>query len=160
VGQRLQDKYGALIGPFIVPRGYSFNQDRDINITSIWQWLTTGKGLLSSARTEGTFAILSDSAKMRGDSFAPDIHTYLLSQTPVKPESSFGANFNFNEASLDYMRKSLEYGDGFFQLVTLNRAVGTGFLQLQDANPRSPLVIDPKYLEHKQDVRTLVEGIF
>jgi len=138
VGQRLQDKYGALIGPFIFPRGYSFNQERDINITSIWQWLTTGKGLLSSGRGEAIYAILSDSAKMRGETFAPDIQTYLLSQTPVKPESPFGENFNFNEASLDYMRKSVEYGDGFFQLVTLNRAVGTGFLQLQDANPQSP----------------------
>jgi len=58
------------------------------------------------------------------------------------------------------MRKSLEYGDGFFQLVTMSRPVGTGTVKLRDANPHSLLEIDPKYLENPHDLKTLVEGKF
>jgi len=156
VGQHLQDQYGALVGPFLVPRGYSFEQYRDVNLTSTLNWWMTGKGLMSSGRTEGTYGILTSAAR---DDFAPDIHTYFLSQTPTKPKRPFGEQFNLNDAWLEYAEKSVKYGDAFFQLVTLNRAVGMGTVKLQNKDPTSSLLIDPKYLEHPHDVRTLVEGV-
>lgn len=159
VGQRLQDKYGALVGPFVVPRGYSFSQFRDVNLTSFFNWLATGKGLLSSGRTEATYSIVTDSAKASGNTLAPDIHTYMLSQTPIKPELLFGDSFNFNQKSLNFMEKSTKYGDGFFQLVTMSRPMGFGTVKLQDRNPWSPLIIDPKYLENPRDMKVLVDGI-
>lgn len=159
VGQRLQDKYGAFVGPFVVKRGYSFHQFRDINITSFLNWVATGKGLISSGRTESTFAILSDLAKASKDTFAPDIHSYMLSYTSVPSDKLFKESFNFKEEVVDYMVKSAEYGDTFFQFVALSRPSGTGTLKLTSKNPHNPLEIDPKYLHDPHDVKVLVEGI-
>jgi choline dehydrogenase-like flavoprotein len=41
----------------------------------------------------------------------------------------------------------------------MNKAVGTGTLTLRDTDPHSLPIIDPKYLEHPDDMRTLLEGI-
>lgn len=155
----MQDKYGALIGPFLVKPGYSFNELRDINLTSISDWVKNGKGLLGSGRLEVSYGILSESAKTSQKPVSPDIHSYLISQTPVNPKFLFGDVFNFNPKVLEYLEKSTHYGDGFFQLVTLNRAVGIGTVELKDKNPHSPLLIDPKYLQNPNDVNILVEGI-
>jgi choline dehydrogenase-like flavoprotein len=127
-------------------------------VAGLWDWFKNGKSLLSSARTEATFGIYSQTAKATGRTFAPDIHTYVLAQTAIKVKDLPGHSFNFNDQTLKYMEKSVEEGDGFFQLVSINQAVGTGTVRLHDTHPHSPLIIDPKYLEHPDDMRTLREG--
>ena len=57
------------------------------------------------------------------------------------------------------MRKSVGTEDGFFQLVTINRAYGVvGYVRLRDADPHSPLIINPRYLQNSYDGKALVEG--
>jgi len=161
VGLNLQDKYGAAVGPFLVSAGAGFNPNRDVNVSSAMTWFTTGKGFLGSGGTEATWVINSKYSKSVGNGFYPDIHTYVLGTSPTMNGLSIFAHcFNFNAASMRYMQKSVGAGleDGFFQLVTMNRAYGVGFVQLLDANPHSPLIIDPRYLQNPHDVKTLVEG--
>jgi len=48
--------------------------------------------------------------------------------------------------------------DSFTQLITLVKPKSTGYIQLKDKNPFSQPLINPKYLDHPQDVKVLIEG--
>lgn len=76
VGRRLQDKYGATFGHFIVKEGYSFRRDRDITISSATEWLTNGTGVISGARTEAIYMRKSEFGTRKDRS---DLHTYVTS---------------------------------------------------------------------------------
>ncbi|OXA57371.1 Choline dehydrogenase, mitochondrial [Folsomia candida] len=162
VGQNLQDKYGALMGPFIVKDGYSFIRERDITVQVILRWLFTGTGPMAAARTEATHSFLTNFSRALGDTVERDgldVHTYVISSsTDGRTELDYGKSFNFKQSSLDYFG-SARGKDSFLQLVTLARPKGVGYVKLRDRNPRSPMLIDPKYLQNKEDVKILVEGM-
>ncbi|CAL8109171.1 unnamed protein product [Orchesella dallaii] len=159
VGQYLQDKYGAYVGPFLLKEGQSMVIERDLTIPTLLQWFSTGKGLIRSSLSEGTWAILTDSAKRSGRTRKPDIHSYILTTTmPEEISQIITRAFNFKPEILRFYSKAAKL-DSFFQLVTLNSPVGHGRLTLRDSNPLSYPVIDPKYLENEEDARSLLEGV-
>lgn len=89
----------------------------------------------------------------------PDVHTYVISSsTDDRTELDYGKSFNFKKSSLQYFGRARGQ-DSFLQLVTLSRPKGYGFVKLRNKDPRSPLIIDPKYLQNKLDVKILVEGM-
>jgi len=159
VGERLQDKYGTLVGPFVMNKPLSFNRERDLTFSALLDWVFNGSGPIAGGRTESTHAIKT-SVALREPRFvdAPDIHTYVVAASAdTRTKMDYGNAFNFDEPSLDYIASSLGV-DSFFQLVTLTRPFGYGTVRLRDSNPRSPLLIDPQYLQHPKDTETLVEG--
>jgi hypothetical protein len=159
VGRYLQDKYGAIIGPFIVDKGNAIVYDRDISVGNVIDWLIRGQGgVLKGSLAEGTWAITTDSAKRDGRTETPNIHTYILSVAFTKElESGAARSFNLKPRLARHMSTS-KGQDSFMQLVTLNKPLGFGYLRLRDNDPYSPLIIDPKYLENDKDFEALVEG--
>jgi len=158
VGERVQDKYGAMIGPFIVNRGNALLYDRDISMGDFFNWLIHGKGVFKSSLAEGTWAMTTNSAKRDGRTEAPNIHTYILSVAVSKElESGATKSFNVKPAVAKFLSRT-KGKDSFMQLVTLNKPVGHGWIKLRDADPYSPLLIDPKYLENPKDFEDLVQG--
>ncbi|XP_035706083.1 choline dehydrogenase, mitochondrial-like [Folsomia candida] len=163
VGQYLQDKYGCIIGPFIVDKGAAIRYDRDISVGNIIDWWAGGRsndgGAFRSSLAEGTWAITTKSAVESGRTTAPNIHAYILSMAVSKElESGASKSFNIKPEVARFM--SMTKGkDSFLQLVTLNKPLGYGNILLRDANPYSPLLIDPRYLEDPRDFEGLVEGI-
>lgn len=64
----------------------------------------------------------------------------------------------FNETILKPIMEPVLGKDGFILVVTLVRPQSKGEIKLQDRNPFSKPLIDPKFLESKRDVNTLIEG--
>lgn len=149
------------MGPFILKKGYSFVSDRDITMQSIMRWAFTGTGPLGAARTDATHSIITNFSKSLGESVkidGPDIHTYVISSSSdSRTELDYGKSFNFKPSSLQYFGKA-RGKDSFLQLVTLSRPKGFGTLKLRNTDPYSSLIIDPKYLQNKNDMESLIEG--
>jgi len=50
-------------------------------------------------------------------------------------------------------------GNDTFQIaVAVGRPKARGEIRLRDANPKSALHIDPKYLDNEEDIRSLLDG--
>lgn len=43
MGQYLQDKYGALIGPFLIKEGTGIRMERDLSVSNMMKWAATGR---------------------------------------------------------------------------------------------------------------------
>jgi len=159
VGQYLQDKYGAIVGPFIVDKGFAIDTRRDMSVMNFIDWFVRGQGgVQRGSLAEGSWAITTDSAKRDGRLATPNIHAYILSVAVTRDlESGASRSFNLKPSTAKYM--SLSNGtDSFVQLVSLNKPLGHGYVKLRDNNPHSTLEIDPKYLENDQDFEDLVQG--
>lgn len=158
VGEMLQDKYGALIGPFFVDEGKSFLMPRDMTPTTGIEWLAFGTGPYASTRLEGTYTFRSSLAKREGHKH-PDIFTYILAHTTDDGfERDMGGAINTKPEILRTYYKMWQGQDNFFQLVTLPKPSTVGTLRLKDSDPYSYPLLDPKYLQTQRDVDLLVEG--
>lgn len=159
VGQYLQDKYGVLVGPFTVSPGKAIVIERDLTVANLINWVASGKGPVRSSLSEGTWAILTDSAKRTGRTRTPDIHSYILSVgMPDEIKELIARAFNFKPEVIRHFSKSAKQ-DSFFQLVTLNSPIGHGRVLLSDTNPLTQPIIDPKYLQNDYDTMSLLEGV-
>jgi len=159
VGNSLQDKYGALVGPFFVDEGKSFLMPRDLTVSRLAEYLALGTGPYASTRLEGTYTFRSSLAKREGNKH-PDIFTYILAHTTDDGfERDMGGAMNTRTDILRTYYKMWQGHDNFFQLVTLPKPAAVGTLRLKDANPYSHPILDPKYLQDQRDVDILTEGI-
>jgi choline dehydrogenase-like flavoprotein len=155
----MQDKYGALVGPFTSAKGTSFLRERDINTKTTAEWLLYGTGPYQSCRTEATFTVSSSYAKKDGSAWLPDMHSYFLAYSvDERYEQNFRQSFNFKPEILQNYFGSVKGQDSFLQLVTVNRPTGTGTLRLKNKDPFVKPLLDPKYLQHPRDIAVLVEG--
>jgi choline dehydrogenase-like flavoprotein len=155
----MQDKYGALVGPFLSAPGSSFLRERDYTIPAITQWVLKGTGLVQSCKSEATFTLSSSLAKKDGSDWLPDMHSYFLAYSQdQRHELDFEQSFNFKPEILRNYFGAAKGRDSFLQLVTLNRPAGTGTLRLKNRDPFTQPLLDPKYLQHPRDIAVLVEG--
>ena len=155
MGQLLQDKYGALLGPFISAPKTSFLRDRDINADTVTEFASNGTGPLACSRTEATYSISSSIS----DKGFPDIHTYFLAYSiDSHYKRVFSNAFNFKPEILNNYFGKVKGKDSFLQMVTINKPFGTGTLRLKNKDPFTKPLLDPRYLSHEKDVKILVEG--
>lgn len=82
-------------------------------------------------------------------------------------------SMNMKNDTADVFQKGFGYADGvlqkyfaptvgqdvFFHLLCLSRPKSVGEVKLRSNNPRQRLYIDPKYLDDKRDVDTVMEGV-
>ncbi|CAL8073808.1 unnamed protein product [Orchesella dallaii] len=159
VGENLQDKYGAFVGPFFVDEGKSFLMERELTMSAMVEFGVFGTSPYASTRLEGTYTFRSSKAKTEGYKY-PDIFTYIMvHSTDSEYERDMEVAANTKKEILRGYYKMWAGNDSFFQLVTLPKPYSKGFLKLRDADPKSPPILDPKYLSHQRDVDLLVEGI-
>ncbi len=64
----------------------------------------------------------------------------------------------FNETILRPIMQPVLGKDGFIFVVTLVRPQSKGNIKLQNSNPFTKPLIDPNFLESKDDVNTLIQG--
>lgn len=143
VGQYLQDKYGAIVGPFIVDKGTAIRYDRDISVGNIVDWFVDGDGnsggAFKSSLAEGTWAITTDSARNDGRTEAPNIHAYILSMAVSRElESGASKSFNIKPHVAGFMSQTkgkdsfLQVSSPFFE--SLRRVVGRRFFSFDFKN--------------------------
>ena len=66
--------------------------------------------------------------------------------------------FKVKEEYLESLLLDLQGTEGFGLAAVLVRPKSIGELKLKDNNPNSPPIINPRYLQHPNDVQALIEG--
>ncbi|OXA39099.1 Glucose dehydrogenase [FAD, quinone] [Folsomia candida] len=159
VGEYLQDKYGAMIGPFQVARHKSLIVGRDLTAAGLLEWLKRGTGPLKTALSQATHAHISKSARLDNRISAPDVHTYILTIPLNKElEKRVQETFNWKEETLQFFAEGAK-SDSFIQMVCLERPLGRGVVRLRNRSPLSNPSINPKYFQDERDCRAIVEGL-
>ena len=108
------------------------------SLKGLWQFLMYRNGQLTSNAAEAGGFI-----KSRPEESIPDIQLHL---TATKLDNH-GLNWSFS------------LGFGYSGHVCVLRPKSRGTIKLRDANPRSPALIDPNFLDHPDDMEGMVRGV-
>ncbi|XP_048768066.2 alcohol dehydrogenase [acceptor]-like isoform X2 [Ostrea edulis] len=127
--------------------------------SAIIQYLATRSGILTKSQQEGT-AFLMDDEKIPPQL---QINFYSFTLTPNSIDL-FLDNINLDpkmkEGKTKETQRNIDRNIGtFFVFPVLLRPKSKGTIALQSADPFDPPVIDPRYLEHTEDVKTLLKGV-
>lgn len=92
----------------------------------------------------------------------PDLQIFLSSVGIYENiEADFANELGYDEATLKKYFGPVKHPggrDGMILFPVLNRPKSVGQITLRDKNPYTHPVMDPRYLEHPQDVGSLIEG--
>jgi choline dehydrogenase len=105
---------------------------------AVWDFFTKRSGQLTSNVAEAGGFI-----KSRPEEERPDLQLHL---TAAKLDNH-GLNWMFS------------MGHGYSGHVCILRPKSRGTIRLRDADPRSPALIDPRFLEHPDDMEGMVRGV-
>ncbi|MDT0594118.1 GMC family oxidoreductase [Glaciecola petra] len=138
VGQNLQDHLDTIVQHRCDAReGYAVAFSAIPKyIKSVFQYLFKRKGLFSSNIAEAGGFVKSQYAEA-----VPDIQYHFLPAI-----------------LLDHGRKTA-FGYGYGLHVCCLYPKSSGEIRLQSSDPRHPAVIDPKYLEHEDDQKVMIDGV-
>jgi choline dehydrogenase-like flavoprotein len=114
---------------------------------------------LTTTGVQATAFISSSRAKRLGEEKWPDLQWVMLG-TSVYNNYGKDSEHSFN-VKPGLLQKFYEYGKGTdsFQIINiLNRPLTRGEVRLKSSNPTDPPLMDPKYLENYEDVKSLIES--
>ncbi|XP_071166381.1 glucose dehydrogenase [FAD, quinone]-like isoform X2 [Mytilus edulis] len=154
VGSNLQDHMFVGV-PIYANVSYGIDIDKATSIKTLLQYFLFGKGYLTSSALEATLYTHSS----KGDkSFYPDIQLHFLSINfdPVMAKK-YNPN-NMDEESIENMINA-NIDASMVILPTLIHPKSRGEIRLKSTDPFDHPEIDPHYLEQKDDVNVLIEGI-
>ncbi|XP_076101365.1 glucose dehydrogenase [FAD, quinone]-like isoform X2 [Mytilus galloprovincialis] len=154
VGSNLQDHMFVGV-PIYANVSYGIDIDKATSIKTLLQYFLFGKGYLTSSALEATLYTHSS----KGDkSFYPDIQLHFLSINfdPVMAKK-FNPN-NMDEESIENMINA-NIVASMVIMPTLIHPKSRGEIRLKSTDPFDHPEIDPHYLEQKDDVNVLIEGI-
>nr|XP_022899762.1 uncharacterized protein LOC111413133 [Onthophagus taurus]XP_022899763.1 uncharacterized protein LOC111413133 [Onthophagus taurus]XP_022899765.1 uncharacterized protein LOC111413133 [Onthophagus taurus]XP_022899766.1 uncharacterized protein LOC111413133 [Onthophagus taurus]XP_022899767.1 uncharacterized protein LOC111413133 [Onthophagus taurus]XP_022899768.1 uncharacterized protein LOC111413133 [Onthophagus taurus]XP_022899769.1 uncharacterized protein LOC111413133 [Onthophagus taurus]XP_0 len=153
VGKNFKD-HVAFLGLHFV-----FNCQKFNDITSkdnILNWLFYGEGELTSC---GIDVLGFLNSRLNTNRNHPDLE---IAVSPI----NFNQNYriihqltNFNKTTYDSFWQNTEFNESFTVLVILSRPKSVGTVKIKSENPHDSPLIDPKYLEHPDDVETILDGI-
>lgn len=161
VGLNLQDHLSVYLGPFFVTEPILFSIGDDvINPTTIGKFIIQGKGALTSAGTQATGFFATPLAKARGEGDWSDVQIIVVGCSaregfPAEIARGFGLTKSLWE---EYYSHAIGY-HSFFLIVSGARPLARGYIRLKNADPMTPVRIQPNYLDNKIDVDTLVEAL-
>lgn len=158
VGDNLQDHIMTFID-FHDNTSSALNKDTHMAPFNIIKYLLFKKGIMGKSQLEGT-AFLAD-----GDNLPPyfQLHFFSLMYEP-----------EFINLYIDLLNYDRKYTDGkrkefqstidrnlrtFIILPILLHPKSKGSIRLQSDDPFDPPLIDPNYLDHPDDVKTMLRGI-
>lgn len=128
--------------------------DEFSSISSLLQYFLFGKGYLTSTALEAT--LFTHSSKADKSSY-PDIQIHFLS---IKADMSFGKKMNagnLNSSAVeDFLKSEADVSMTLFP--TLLHPKSRGSIRLRSRDPFEHPAIDPKYLEHEDDVKVFIEA--
>lgn len=90
----------------------------------------------------------------------PDLYYSFLS-LKMKEDTAdfFQKTFGYKDGVLQKYFGPIVGKDAFFHVLCLNLPKTVGEVKLKSKNPHDALHIDPNYLEHEDDVQSVLEGI-
>lgn len=90
----------------------------------------------------------------------PDLYYNILSLKMRNDTADlFQRTFGYKDGVLQKYYAPVVGEDVFFHVLSLNLPKSVGQVKLRSKNHRQRLYIDPNYLDEKQDVETVMEGI-
>ncbi len=99
-------------------------------------------------------------AKARGQPDWPDVQLILVGVSVGESFArDFARGFGVKKRVLEKYWAHADGKDSFMQIVSLGRPTARGDIKLQNVDPYSPTLIDPKYLDNQEDLDILVEGL-
>ncbi len=161
MGYNLQDHISTYLGPFFVNKPSStFSIERDVNVPTIAQYFSTGRGILTTSGAQAMGFFASDQAKAAGEAEWPDTQIVLVGVT-MGPRfgDEMARGFGPRRAT---MRKYLAHAAGqetFIQIISLGRPHAKGRIRLASRDPYADPVIDPNYLSNQHDIDVIVAGM-
>ena len=158
VGKNLQDHIYPSI-QFYTEKNVTLVQRRVINPSTLIQFLTQGKGPLTSfGALEGLGFFPTKFANITDD--WPDIQLQFIAGSPA---SDLGTQIRRVMGNTDLFYNTVfkpYHGyDTFSFYPVLMRPKSKGIVKLRSKNPLDPPMIDPMYLKDIRDVLTVVEGM-
>ncbi|XP_068230866.1 glucose dehydrogenase [FAD, quinone]-like [Palaemon carinicauda] len=158
VGENLHDHINVMGLSWSVKRGLIPNPLSQLTPNTIRQYAKNRQGPLSQIPAE----VPSSWVNVGGgaDPLWPDIQMFF---NALLPTSDFGilypSLYNLERKSFLNYLNGLIGQEGYSIRPVLVRPKSRGTIQLRSNNPRDSPLIDPNYLSHPDDVRTLVEGV-
>ncbi|CAG7819440.1 unnamed protein product [Allacma fusca] len=144
------------IGPFLVEEELSILINRDFNPVNFRRYLVSGKGPLSILGAGGG-AVLSSSQTTPD---WPDILFVLQAvglHTTAAPDLT-GA-FDFKPGVLENYFANHLGRDAFTVAIAGTRPKSRGQVKLASKDPFQPLIVDPNYFDHPDDLKVVMEGV-
>lgn len=159
---RFSDHVGTYVGVFTLEQPLTFNVDRDISPSILLEYMTEGTGPLSSAGAYSVGAVSTkyelENARRQRRGVWPDIHLSLIGHSIPENFTIIAEEENIKYDILEKFWGPHRKTDAFHIFVFPTRPAGRGEILLNDNNPFSKPLIDPKYLENAQDTAVTVEG--
>ncbi|XP_037031222.1 glucose dehydrogenase [FAD, quinone]-like [Bradysia coprophila] len=161
VGQGLQDHALFFVGPFSYDRSKTAqpNFDADLNEDTLHEFLNGGTGPYAAFGGAGLSggALIASSFDTK---HYPGLY-YNFQNLKMRNDTAdlFQKTFGYKDGVLQKYYASLVGEDVFFFVLSLNLPKSVGQVKLRSKNPRQRLYIDPNYLDEKQDVQTVLEGV-
>jgi len=127
----------------------------DAGLDSFLQFFYQGTGAFSSSFVRAVGMVDTNFSRVEK---WPNIQMTLMSITQPLPYESFLQIFNIHPETVRGMWKGTA-GLNTFQIFLVNsRPLQRGEIRLASTIPEVPPLIDPKYLQNQEDVKTLIEG--
>ncbi|XP_047529471.1 glucose dehydrogenase [FAD, quinone]-like [Vanessa atalanta] len=154
VGKNLQDHIGTGLDLVLFNNSQSIEMFDIMNLWNVFQYFFNGKGPLT---TPGCEVIGFISTK---NETSPNLQFMVL---PVGISADRGSHLRKtlkirDTVWNDYFSKIFDKYTATF-LTLLLHPKSKGEVRIQSKNPTVPPLIDPKYLSHKDDLRTIVNGV-
>ncbi|OWF43152.1 Glucose dehydrogenase [acceptor] [Mizuhopecten yessoensis] len=158
VGDNLQDH-------LMIPLVYGINTTGSITLdklNSIWsvkQYEYFRTGLWSATSGECLAFVYRDFNKKTDAGKSADIQISVNSVHTTTPSMRDSMHFNYQEKVKDQIFTDTEKVETILFLPILLRPKSRGYIRLKSRDPFDYPDIDPNYLEHPDDVHTLIEGV-
>lgn len=133
--------------------------ERDFSLGSIFEWLSSGTGILRADAALGGYGFISTKRA------ALDWPNIFYIMTPTGNFRGFGEIQdilgNYPKSFWQDYYKPTEGSDGHLVYVLLGRPKSTGYVKLADANPMSKPLIQPRYFTDPgdEDIENLIDGM-
>ena len=149
VGRNLQDHTFFPL-PFRTNHAVTYRRRDATTIGALCEWLFQRTGVLTSALLEATAFV-----RTRRGLAVPDMQLHVV----VSPGSEKDLrNFGVSDEGLRYFEADPD-GHGFVILPTLLHPAVAGSISLADGGTFTKPLIEPKYLQHQDDIASYLAGI-
>lgn len=149
----------TLLGPFFINKPITFNIARLlVNPYKIWEYMVNGTGPLATTVACDSMGFIKSPLASTLD--PPDIQYHINSVAPYSDYGSlFYRIFGFRPDWWNTFYGPHYAKDATTILPVVLRPKSRGRVWLQSSDPQDPPLIDPNYLSHLDDVKTLVTAI-
>lgn len=162
VGQNLQDHVSILGLEFTIISKIATTEKKSKSLWTLFDYLLFGRGVLTSSGYEaaGFFPGERHSPSIGRPSVQLTLFNSLLGSVMSEDRlRTLKSRTNLNYKVFNALFGDMMYEEGFTIYPILLHPLSRGTITLNSTVPTDAPIIDPRYLENPEDVKTLLEGI-